>query len=88
MAAIGILLGIASDMYYHALDILEASTAAIVSFSELIFAGILAFIFFSELPKGGEIAGYALILLAGAILVLRTADIEYFERLLWFTDRQ
>src|SRR3989344_1937435 len=87
MAAIGILLGIASDMYYHALDILEASTAAIVSFSELIFAGILAFIFFSELPKESELIGYVLIFLAGAVLVLRTADIERFEHLLRFTDR-
>ncbi|HLC92260.1 MAG TPA: DMT family transporter [archaeon] len=88
LAVTGALLGIASDMYYHALDTLEASRAAIISFSELIFAVVLAFIFFSEMPNGSELAGYALILIAGAIIIFRKADIERFEHLLRFTDRQ
>ncbi len=86
-AAIGVLLGIASDLYYHVLDTLEASTAAIISFSELFFAGALAFIIFGERPLGNELIGYALILSAGVIIVLRRADIWRFEHLLRFTDR-
>ena len=86
-AAIGVLLGIASDMYYHALETLEASTAAIISFTELIFAAILAFLIFNEAPKGNELIGYLLILISGVIIVLRKADIERFEHLLRFTDR-
>ena len=86
-AVIGFMLGIASDLYYHALQKLEASTAAIISFAELIFAASLAYIIFGEKPLSNEIIGYGLILCAGAIIILRKADIERFEHLLRFTDR-
>lgn len=88
IVASGILLGIASDMYYLALHWLEASTAAIISFLELIFASLLAFIFFSEAPTVLEAGGYTLILFASTVIVLRKSDIGNFERLLHFTDRQ
>ncbi|VVC00004.1 4-amino-4-deoxy-L-arabinose-phosphoundecaprenol flippase subunit ArnE [uncultured archaeon] len=84
-ALIGVFLGIASDLYYHALQKLEASTAAIISFSELIFAAVLAFLLFGEKPMGNELIGYALILIAGAIIVLRRADIGRFEHLIRIT---
>ena len=84
---LGLLLGVASDLYYLALHELEASTSAIISFLELFFASIGAFLIFGETPSGTEFIGYLLILTASTILILRKADIKNFERLLHFTDR-
>jgi len=88
IAGIGIMLGLASDLYYHALQKLEASTAAIISFSELVFAAVLAFIFFGESPEGNELFGYALVFVAGAIIILRKAELPFFDMLLRLTDKK
>lgn len=87
IAVVGVVLGVASDLYYLALHVLEASKAAIINFLELLFAAIMAFMLFSEVPSSTELLGYALIIIASTMIVLRKADIENFERLLRFTDR-
>lgn len=82
LALLGLFRGVASDLYYYALEKLEASTASVISLSELIFVGVLAFILLNEIPTGIEIIGFSLILLSGLILTLRKSDVEYFEYLI------
>ncbi|MCR4336056.1 MAG: DMT family transporter, partial [archaeon] len=79
---LGLFRGVASDLYYFALEHLEASTAAIITLSELVFASILAFFILGEVPTGSELLGYMIILFAGMIIILRKSDIEDFEYLL------
>ena len=87
LAFAGALLGYASDLYYYALEKIEASAAAMVSLSELFFASALALLIFGTKPLLNELAGYALILVSVSIFILRKSDIEYFEYLLHFRKR-
>ena len=82
LAIVGILLGLASYLYYYSLQKIEASTAGVISMSELIFTFILGFSLLGEIPNGLELAGYALISVSAIVLLLRTADITDFENLL------
>ena len=82
VALIGIFLGIASDLYYFALEKIDASTAGIVTLCELFFASAFAFIFLGEFPVFFEIIGYGFILFSAIVMLLRKSDIEHFEHLL------
>ncbi len=88
MVVFGIILGIASDLYYQALHSLEASKAAIIAHLELFFACILAFFIFGESPTGAELLGYGAIFAASVVIVLRKSDIGHFERLLHLADKK
>lgn len=88
LVVIGILLGIASDLYYHALHSLEASVAAIIAHIELLFACVLAFLLFRESPNALELLGYGAILVASIVILLRKSDMAHFERLLHLTDKK
>ena len=89
IVAFGIMLGVASDLYYHALHTLQASTAAIIAHLELLFGSSLAFLLFSEVPTGLEMAGYALITAASFVIILRgPPQLPHFERLLHLADKQ
>ncbi len=87
LVVLGILLGIASDLYYQALHTLEASAASIIAHLELLFASVIAFLFFSETPTIFEFWGYALIFGASVIILFRKSDVANFERLLHLTDK-
>ncbi|MBI4210389.1 MAG: DMT family transporter [Candidatus Diapherotrites archaeon] len=87
LAIIGAMLGAASYAYYFALEKIEASAAALVNLLELFFAAALAFFLLGEAPHASDAAGYALILSAILIIVLRKSDIENFERLLHFPKK-
>jgi len=82
LIALGLVLGIASDLYYFALENIDASTAGIFLMSELVFVSVLAFVFLKEMPSLTELFGYCLIMVSGAILILRKSDLENFEYLL------
>ncbi|HZX19922.1 MAG TPA: DMT family transporter [archaeon] len=82
LAVLGLFRGVSSDIYYYALERLEASTVAIVSLAELFFGSILAYFIFSEIPMQNEFVGYILIFVSGLIIILRKSDIEDFEYLL------
>ena len=84
LALFGISRGIAADLYYYTLENLEASTASIISLAELLFAVVLAFIVLQQFPNPTELLGYALVILSGAIIILRKSDLENFEYLLHF----
>ncbi len=88
IVAFGIMIGLASDLYYQALHTLQASTAAIIAHLELFFASILAFLLFAEIPTGMELAGYAAILAASIIILLRKSELRNFEGLLHLADKQ
>ncbi len=79
---IGLLRGVASDLYYYALEKIEASTASIISLSELFIASVLAFLFLNEIPTRVEFIGYLVVLAGALIILLRESDIENFEYLL------
>lgn len=79
---LGVLLGIGSSLYYYALHYIEASVAGIVSLSELVFALVIGFAVFNEIPSGQEFAGYLLILLACAMAFVRKPTIAHFAHLL------
>ena len=81
LSVIGIFLGVASYLYYYSLQQVEASTAGVISLSELLFVFILGFFILGEVPKGFEIAGYVLISFSALVLLIRKADIENFENL-------
>lgn len=83
----GIMIGLGSDLYFHALHSLQASTAAIISHIELLFGSVLAFLLFAEIPAGIELIGYALIIAASFVIILRPAQLPRFERLLHLTDK-
>ncbi len=82
LIVLGLLRGLASDLYYYALEKLDASTASIISLVELIFASLFAVIFFAQFPTVKEIAGYILIMASALIIILRKSDIKQFEYLL------
>ena len=82
IAFIGLFRGIAADLYFYALEKLEASSAAVISLSELVFASVLAYFIFGETHTLLELAGYAIILLSGMVILLRKSDLESFEYLL------
>ncbi len=88
LVVLGILLGIASDLYYNALHLLEASVAGIIAHLELLFASVIAFLLFREAPTAFELIGYAAIFAASVIILLRRSDIANFKRLLHLTDKQ
>jgi len=82
LAVIGLFRGVSADLYYYALEKLEASTASIISLSELIFASVLSYLLLNEVPAPEELIGYVFIILSGIIILLRTSDIHNFEYLL------
>ena len=82
IVVIGLLRGVASDLYYYALEKIEASTASILSLSELVIASVLAFVFLREVPTAIEFLGYAIVLCGAVIILLRDSDIDNFEYLL------
>lgn len=82
LVLIGISRGIASDLYFFALEKIQASTASILSLTELIFASILAFFFLKQTPTETELIGYALIMVSIVIIVLRKSDLRHFKRLI------
>ena len=82
LAVTGIFLGIASYLYYFAISKIDASTAVVISLSELLFTFVLGLIVLREMPGMFELFGYSLIALSALILLLRKADIEDFENLL------
>ncbi|MAG18110.1 MAG: hypothetical protein CL944_01395 [Candidatus Diapherotrites archaeon] len=81
-AVMGFFRGIASDFFYYALEKLEASTASIITLSELIFASVLAFVLFGEIHSIDEIMGFSLVILSGLIILLRKSDLDNFEHLI------
>ena len=82
LSAIGVFLGIASYLYYYSLQKIDASTAGVISLSELLFTFVLGFFVLGEIPKGFELLGYILISFSALALFLRKADIESFENLI------
>jgi len=82
VALIGFFRGIASDFYFYALEKIEASTASVITLTELIFASVLAFFIFGETHSIIELIGYGLVLVSGFIILFRKSDLEHFEHLL------
>jgi drug/metabolite transporter (DMT)-like permease len=81
---IGILLGVASSFYYYSLHYIEASKAAIISLTELIFALFLGMLLLQETHSIFEWFGYLFIILAAGIFILRKSSIQNFTRLINF----
>jgi drug/metabolite transporter (DMT)-like permease len=58
-----------SIAFFKALKYAELSTVIPFDYSRLVFAGILGFMFFGEIPKDGSYVGYLLIVGAGVYLI-------------------
>jgi len=82
IAVLGLLRGVASDLYFIALEKLEASTASLITLSELFFVSIFAVVFLNQIPTQTEAIGYLLIFFSAAIIILRKSEIENFEYLI------
>jgi drug/metabolite transporter (DMT)-like permease len=65
MAALGALYGVGHYLLIRGLEIAEASVVSPFIYTQIIWAGLLGFIFFDNLPDGATVTGANIVILSG-----------------------
>ena len=78
--AFSILLIFAANLLLYGYKHFDVNMGSVISSTELVFATLLAYLFFKEIPSGTELLGGVLIFVASIIAALDSKRFNVFKR--------